>query len=60
MAKSCQTFSDMPSNSYDLILMDLQMPVMDGFEALGKYGKDKNIPILAMSARTMVEESKMF
>ncbi|HHY14168.1 MAG TPA: response regulator [Thermoanaerobacterales bacterium] len=57
--EAIKLFSDMPSNSYDLILMDLQMPVMDGFEATRQIrGKDKNIPILAMSARTMVEEKQ--
>ncbi|SDD96620.1 Signal transduction histidine kinase [Pricia antarctica] len=42
--------------TYDIILMDLQMPVMDGFEATanirsGKAGEAiKNIPILVLTA----------
>ncbi|CAM4110164.1 hybrid sensor histidine kinase/response regulator [Gillisia limnaea] len=45
--------------SFDLILMDLQMPVMDGYEACitirkGDAGaKNKNIPIIAVTADVM-------
>jgi CheY-like chemotaxis protein len=42
---------------YDLILMDLQMPEMDGFEATKEIRKiNPDIPIIAMTARTMLEE----
>ncbi len=42
---------------YDLILMDLQMPVMDGFEATKHIKKiDKDIPIIALSAAVMQED----
>lgn len=44
-------------NKYELIFMDLQMPVMDGYEASKHIKKiDKDIPIVALSAAAMQED----
>ncbi len=48
--------------SLDLILMDLQMPVMDGFTACRKLregtSKYKNVPVIALSASVLDETKK--
>ena len=48
------------NNHYDLILMDMQMPEMDGLEAtklIRLMNNDvKNIPIIAMTANVLEEE----
>ncbi|MEA1897232.1 MAG: PAS domain S-box protein [Bacteroidota bacterium] len=47
-------------NSYDLVLMDLQMPEMDGFEATRiiktmHKKKYKNLPVIALTASILIE-----
>ncbi len=46
---------------YDLVLMDLQMPVMDGLEATTKIRQlpiGENIPIIAMTANAFEEDRR--
>ncbi|WP_158499928.1 response regulator [Sphingobacterium paucimobilis] len=45
-----------PDNKVDIILMDIMMPEMDGYEAIKIIREDlkyKNIPILAVTAKAM-------
>ncbi|WP_240642334.1 ATP-binding protein [Nonlabens xiamenensis] len=47
--------------SFDLILMDIHMPVMDGKEATKKIRSfDREIPIIALTAVTLNESEKEF
>jgi DNA-binding response OmpR family regulator len=38
-------------NDYDLIIMDVMMPKLDGFSAVKEIQKIKNIPVIMLSAR---------
>lgn len=49
------------NESFDLVLMDIQMPVMDGYEASQKIRNNpqyKDLPILAMTANAMVDDKE--
>jgi len=43
-------------HGYDLILMDLQMPVMDGIEAASKIREKSQVPIIALTANSTKQE----
>ena len=38
-------------NDYDLIIMDVMMPKLDGFSAIKEIQKFKNVPVIMLSAR---------
>lgn len=45
------------ANKYELILMDIQMPLLDGYEATKQIRSiDKDIPIIALTANAMKED----
>ena len=55
------TFSKSPEGKFDIILMDVMMPVMDGYEATRKIRhlnrqEAKTIPIIAMTANAFAED----
>ena len=45
---------------FELVLMDIQMPVMDGYEATNLIRKiDANIPIVALTANALLSDVKL-
>jgi len=56
-----ERFNAAPPDRYDMILMDVQMPVMDGYEATRRiracgHPRAREIPIVAMTANAFAED----
>jgi signal transduction histidine kinase/CheY-like chemotaxis protein len=60
VADGLEAIATVLEGSFDLVLMDMQMPVMDGVEATRRIRASesavRNIPIVALSANVMSEE----
>jgi signal transduction histidine kinase/CheY-like chemotaxis protein/ligand-binding sensor domain-containing protein len=53
-----EVLNALPGGNFDLVLMDVQMPEMDGFEATrqirnGEHGRQQHMPVIAMTAHAM-------
>ena len=60
-AEAVERFLSSEIGAYDLILMDIQMPVMDGYTAVGQIraadrSDARSIPIYAMTANAFAED----
>lgn len=61
--EGAETFIKSDKNTFDIIFMDLQMPVLNGFDATiaireSNHPRAKTIPIVAMTANTFEEDIK--
>ena len=62
--EALKRMQEVPEGYYDLILMDIMMPVMDGLEAAREIRKSdrgdcRTVPIIAMSANAFDEDVKL-
>ena len=61
--QALELFKEKPVGTFDVILMDLMMPVMDGYTATRKirsleHSDAKTIPIIAMTANAFQEDAE--
>ena len=60
-AQAVREFRDAPAGTYDAVLMDIQMPVMNGYEAARAIRETdredaRTIPVIAMTANAFAED----
>ena len=58
--EACKMFAKSPAHYYAAVVMDIRMPVMDGYEAArtmrSMSREDRDVPMIAMSANAFEED----
>lgn len=62
-ANGMEALTFLEENVYDVVLMDIRMPVMDGYEATirirnSDHNPNKDVPIIALTASALVDEKE--
>ena len=64
MADGAEAVAALQQRAYDLVLMDIQMPVMDGVQATRQIralgGAAANVPVIALTANVYAEQVARF
>ena len=58
-----EVLNELPNDKYDIIFMDIEMPVMNGIEATKQIKQDfryKEIPVIALTAHDIDEFQSQF
>ncbi|MBO5487972.1 MAG: response regulator transcription factor [Eubacterium sp.] len=58
-ADGVQALEKIRENSYDLVILDVMMPKLNGYQTCMEIRKSSNAPILFLSARSQVEDKTL-
>jgi two-component system response regulator ResD len=51
-----EAYEKIINNEFDLMILDVMMPVMDGWDTIEKVRKVSNIPIILLTAKGMIQD----
>lgn len=51
-----EAYEKILNNDFDLVILDVMMPIMDGWETIERVRKVSNVPIILLTAKSAVED----